>query len=261
MGTGEVGLRSLSALLGVLLVLATAELGRRLHNETTGLAAAFVASLAPFQVYYSQEARMYILVALETTLAVLLFWWFVRQEERKLSASSPAGPGRLRWLPFSGQLLVLIWAMGLYTHYAFALVTALLTLLYLGWLAASWRHGRGGQRLLRWVLLLALTAGFCAPWLPVAVRQLTTWPSAASTVSTGGAITQALTLLSLGPAAARPGRRLVAMAPAGAGRHRRAALAERPTAARMVGLAAPVGLGRRTARHDARASVCFATPT
>ena len=64
-GLSEFGLRSLSATLGTLLVLLIYMLGTRLFNRTTGLAAAFVAAIAPFQVYYSQEARMYVLVALD----------------------------------------------------------------------------------------------------------------------------------------------------------------------------------------------------
>ena len=71
-------------MLGTLLVLVIYGLGARLFNRTTGLAAAFIAAIAPFQVYYSQEARMYILVALEGALAVLLFWWFVAQEDARL---------------------------------------------------------------------------------------------------------------------------------------------------------------------------------
>ena len=83
-GMTEIALRSLSALLGVLLVLATAELGRRIFSRVTGLTAGILAAAAPFQVYYSQEVRMYILLALEAALALLLFWWWVSQEDRRL---------------------------------------------------------------------------------------------------------------------------------------------------------------------------------
>jgi hypothetical protein len=43
-----------------------------------------IAMLAPFQVYYSQEARMYILIALLASVSVLLFWWLLSQEDRRL---------------------------------------------------------------------------------------------------------------------------------------------------------------------------------
>ncbi len=110
-GTTEVALRSLSALLGVLLVLATAELGRRIFSRVTGLTAGILAAAAPFQVYYSQEVRMYILLALEAALALLLFWWWVSQEDRRLPEDASTAAGRrLRWLPFSGRFAILAWA-------------------------------------------------------------------------------------------------------------------------------------------------------
>jgi len=83
-GHAESGLRSLSAVFGVLLVLATAELGRRLYHTAGGFAAGLIAAVAPFQIYYSQETRMYILVALEAALAMLLLWWLLSQEDRRL---------------------------------------------------------------------------------------------------------------------------------------------------------------------------------
>ncbi len=198
-GTSEVGLRSLSALLGVLLVLAVTLLGRVMFDRNIGLAAGFVAALAPFQVYYSQEARMYILLALEATAAVLFFCWYVRQEDARLPTSAERTARRLRWLSFPGQLLVLSWVTGLYTHYAFPLMIVLLSGLYLVWLAVSWRRGLGWGRLARWALLLALSAGLYAPWLSVAIRQLTSWPAPAGLPSLADQMRGLLATLGLGP--------------------------------------------------------------
>ncbi len=198
-GSSEAGLRSLSALLGVLLVLAITLLGRVMFDRNIGLAAGFIAALAPFQVYYSQEARMYILLALEATAAVLFFCWYVRQEDARLPGKAEGAPRRLRWLSFSGQLLVLSWVAGLYTHYAYPLMIVLLSGIYLLWLVMSWRRGMGWQRLARWGLLLALTAGLYAPWLSVAVRQLTSWPAPASVPPLADQVRGLLATLSLGP--------------------------------------------------------------
>lgn len=175
-GHTEVALRSLSATLGVLLVLATAELGRRIYHSATGLAAGLIAALAPFQVHYSQEARMYILIALLASLSVLLFWWLLSQEDRRLPCEGGV-TRRIRWLPFSGQLLVLAWTAGLYTHYAFPLIIALCSGAYAAWLFVTRKRGCVGQRITRWLLFLALTLGLYAPWLGTAVRQLTAWPA------------------------------------------------------------------------------------
>ena len=67
-GTSEFGARFLSVIYGVLLVPLVFQLGRRLFNREAGLAGAIVTAMAPFLVYYSQEARMYMQV---TTFAAL----------------------------------------------------------------------------------------------------------------------------------------------------------------------------------------------
>ena len=69
-------LRGLSALAGTVLVCVIYRIGREIEPEArpwaaTALLAATVAALNPFQVYYSQEARMYMLLALEERGPVL----------------------------------------------------------------------------------------------------------------------------------------------------------------------------------------------
>ena len=90
-GTGEVGLRSLSALSGTLTVLVAYALGRRLVSVRAGLAAASLVAVSPWLVWYSQEARAYSLFILLSGLSMLAFlralddpsrerlalWWFV----------------------------------------------------------------------------------------------------------------------------------------------------------------------------------------
>ncbi len=73
-GTGEVGLRSLSALFGTLTVPVAYLAARELVNRRpiALLAAAFVA-LNPYLVWYSQEARSYALMVLFATVALLFF--------------------------------------------------------------------------------------------------------------------------------------------------------------------------------------------
>jgi uncharacterized membrane protein len=72
LGSSEISLRLISALAGIALVPAVWRLA-----QTTGLdraaqgAAALVTAIAPFTVYYSQEARAYSLIFLLTTLATL----------------------------------------------------------------------------------------------------------------------------------------------------------------------------------------------
>lgn len=74
-GVSEVGLRSLSALLGVALIPVVFAVARRLGSPRAGLFAALLAAVSPFLVWYSQEARAYALLAL---LSALSFWAFIR---------------------------------------------------------------------------------------------------------------------------------------------------------------------------------------
>ena len=72
-GTGEVGLRSLSALLGTATIGVVWALGRRLGGERAGLAAAALVAFNPMLVWFSQEARGYALLALLGALSALLW--------------------------------------------------------------------------------------------------------------------------------------------------------------------------------------------
>jgi hypothetical protein len=70
-GTGEVGVRSLSALIGVLTIPAAYALARELVSERAALIAAALVAVNPLLVWYSQEARAYALLVLLATLATL----------------------------------------------------------------------------------------------------------------------------------------------------------------------------------------------
>ena len=63
-GTGEVGLRSLSALIGTLTVPAAYLAARELSSVRAGLVAAALVAFNPYLVWYSQQARSYALVVL-----------------------------------------------------------------------------------------------------------------------------------------------------------------------------------------------------
>ncbi|HEU0317212.1 MAG TPA: glycosyltransferase family 39 protein, partial [Solirubrobacteraceae bacterium] len=69
-GTGEVGLRSLSALAGTLTVLAVYAAAARLFDRRAGLAAAALATFSPLLIWYSQEARAYALLVLLSAASV-----------------------------------------------------------------------------------------------------------------------------------------------------------------------------------------------
>jgi mannosyltransferase len=182
-GTSEVALRSLSAVLGVLLVILIYRVGQRLWDGTAAVAAAFVAATNPFQIYYAQEARMYMLLAL---LGVGAAWAM-----QEMAAGRKTG----------FALYILCAALGLYTHYSFPFLLIALNLGYLLWLAASWRKGHGRRSLLAWGGAQIATVILYLPWLPMAWQRVTAWPSAGSTLSLSESLQLAAGWLYLGPAA------------------------------------------------------------
>ncbi|HME03144.1 MAG TPA: glycosyltransferase family 39 protein [Solirubrobacteraceae bacterium] len=99
-GMGAVGVRSLSALFGVLTIPVAFGAGRAAVSKRAGLMAAALIAVDPFLVYYSQEARSYALFAL---LATCSLWAFVSILRR------PSTHSLLAW--------GLIAALALATHY------------------------------------------------------------------------------------------------------------------------------------------------
>ncbi len=198
-GSSEFALRSLSAVLGVLLVGLTHLIGRKVFSAGVGLLAAFAAAVNPFQIYYSQEARMYMLLAVIAAAATffllqLLEGWSSR--DRGLGIGDQ-GSGRRRWSFVINHLsLVILYALGLYTHYAFPFVLVTHFLIVLAWTLvarASWKH------IFVWIGLVAAAAVLFIPWLPTAIRQITTWPSARATVDGGQMLLDTLRLYVAGP--------------------------------------------------------------
>jgi mannosyltransferase len=91
-GTGEAGLRSLSALFGIGLIPLAYLCARELISRWAGVLAAAFAAVSPFLIWYSQEARAYAMFAVFCGLS---FLFFVRQRR---------GPNRrdlVLWTVFS----------------------------------------------------------------------------------------------------------------------------------------------------------------
>jgi mannosyltransferase len=72
-GSGEVGLRSLSALLGTAAIPVAHRAAAELISERAGLVTAAIVATNPFLVWYSQEARAYALLTLTAGVTFLLF--------------------------------------------------------------------------------------------------------------------------------------------------------------------------------------------
>ncbi len=72
-GTGEVGLRSLSALFGAATVPLAYPIGRELASRRAGLLATAIVAVSPMLIWYSQEARSYVLLVFFGALSLLFF--------------------------------------------------------------------------------------------------------------------------------------------------------------------------------------------
>ena len=72
-GTGEAGLRSLSALFGIATVFVAYLAGARLFSRAAGLVVAALTAVSPFMVWYSQEARSYALFMLLAALSIYFY--------------------------------------------------------------------------------------------------------------------------------------------------------------------------------------------
>jgi uncharacterized membrane protein len=72
-GTGEAGLRSFSVLAGTAMIPIAYLCARELVSRRAGVVAAALAAVNPFLIWYSQEAREYMLLAALTGLSLLFF--------------------------------------------------------------------------------------------------------------------------------------------------------------------------------------------
>ncbi len=118
LGTGEVALRSLSALAGVLTVPVAWGIGRELAGRRAAIATAALVAVNPLLVWYSQEARAYALYVLLAALAIHCFLRALADPTpRRLAAFAAAGVAALLThyfavfllLPMCAWLLVLGW--------------------------------------------------------------------------------------------------------------------------------------------------------
>jgi hypothetical protein len=82
-GTGEAGLRSLSALLGTATIPLAYALGRKVAGRRTGLIAAALCATNPLLVWYSQEARSYALMVLLSGLTLLAMMAVIESPTRR----------------------------------------------------------------------------------------------------------------------------------------------------------------------------------
>jgi uncharacterized membrane protein len=122
-GYGEAGLRSLSAVAGVLTVPIAYATAAKLISRLAGLITAALIACNPFLIWYSQEARSYELLVLLTAVALLAFVYARAAPSPRLLAA---------WVIAS--------ALALATHYyaVVAILPQAAWLLLDSWRSAGW---------------------------------------------------------------------------------------------------------------------------
>lgn len=148
-GTGEYALRFYSLIFGVLAIPLVYRLGQALGGRRLGLLGALLMTVAPYQIWHSQEARMYTLL---TAASAMSMWGFVKLWQ---------GDGRRWWWVY---LVGTIWT--LLAHYHGLTVIGIQGL----FLLLTWRRHRRGY--LQWAGTLALIFLLYSPWLVASWRFL-----------------------------------------------------------------------------------------
>jgi mannosyltransferase len=119
-GQSEFSVRLLSLISGVLSIPLLFRLGQELFDQRVGLLAAFLLSISPFHVWFSQEARMYTLAVLFSLASVYIF---------ALCFEERSGSARRCLLPS----YVIASALGLYTHFYVAFIILFENVFFLAW--------------------------------------------------------------------------------------------------------------------------------
>jgi uncharacterized membrane protein len=166
-GTGlEFASAFFSLFFGVLLIALVYVLARRFVDETTALVAAGLLALSPFNVWYSQEVRMYTLGA---GIGVVVLWALaggIRQSGVRNGFWAKYGI----WVIYACAA-----AAGMYTLYYFVFLLIPLNLWALV-LILRRRSQLPASSFKAWLIANLTAALLYAPWIPVAFRQATNPP-------------------------------------------------------------------------------------
>ncbi len=148
-GNSEFAARFPSLFFGVLFVALFSRVSKDLLGALSAPLAGFVVALAPFLVYFSQEARMYTLAAFFSLLSFLLFW-------RALVTGH-----YLYWV-----IYVVATALALYTHY-YAVFIVLFEAIYLLFRVRSYR-----TRFKGWLISQIAIGILVMPWLLLVIQTI-----------------------------------------------------------------------------------------
>ena len=150
-GTAEFALRFFSLVWGVAAVALVYRLGKEMAQEGAGLIAALLLAASPFHIWFSQEARMYTLVATSVLAASVFLVRLLRRD------------AWTDWVGYGACMLVAVYThylavLVLVAHYVlFSLHYRLLRPIFAKWLVTA---GLVGALFSVWFALILITGGF-----------------------------------------------------------------------------------------------------
>lgn len=150
-GSGPAALRTPSMLAGTTAIPMLYLVGRKLYNGWLGLLAALLLAISPYNVWYSQDAKMYPLALLLTLASVYLFLTALERGDKQAGW----------WVAY-----VLITTASYYVHLMAVLIVPVEILYY--WLAHPHRHLPKANSRRAWLSMGLLTL----PYLPIALWQV-----------------------------------------------------------------------------------------
>ena len=142
--------RWFSLIIGLLGVYQTIRLGQSIGGHVVGFISGLLIAISPMHTWYSQEVRMYILLASLTTATTHTLWNGLNQPSKKW------------WLWYCFFSLV-----SLYTHYF-----SLFAILSQGaWILVWTKNKKRTEALLKWGTSVLVASALFLPWLPIVVHQ------------------------------------------------------------------------------------------
>lgn len=153
-GDGEYALRFYSLVFGVMAVPFTYRLGKDLGDVRLGLSAALLMAVAPYQIWHSQEARMYSIL---TAASAMSMWGFINLWQR----------GGWRW--WLVYLVGTEWAI--MTHFHAGVLIGVQGL----FLLLTWRRRWRRRKFLAWGAALTVIILSLVPWVIFERNLLQDW--------------------------------------------------------------------------------------
>ena len=181
-GWSEFSVAFLSLFFGVLLIALVYRVARDWFDAKVALVSALLVAASPFNLWYSQEVRMYTMGAF---LGLASTYLFVRMlvkttDARVQTSDTPVPLASRRLTLFSRELVAysIISALGLYTLYYFAFLIVFQDLAALVWIVRNRKSEIVNLKseISTWILSQLSIFILYLPWAPIAFRQATDPP-------------------------------------------------------------------------------------